>query len=236
MKNQVPIKLLVTIVDRGKGPKAARIYGEGALHFGYLLMGNGTATSQTLDLFGLEETEKDIVLSLVPSGDVPKVMVDAAKALSLERPGNGIMFTVPLSGACKYIPSTMDLEKTKETEEKDMDEKEIEEENEHDMILVMVNQGYTDTVMDAARDWGARGGTVIRARSLATEAEQKAAGLSYQPEREIVAILAARDGRHDLMKAVSQAAGPSTEAAGILFSLPVDDMMGLSGAGMEDFT
>ena len=43
----------------------------------------------------------------------------------------------------------------------------------HEVIFCIVNAGFTDDVMDAAREFGARGGTVIRARGTANaEAER----------------------------------------------------------------
>ena len=43
---------------------------------------------------------------------------------------------------------------------------------EHEVILCIVNAGFSDDVMEAAREFGARGGTVIRARGTANpEAE-----------------------------------------------------------------
>ena len=43
---------------------------------------------------------------------------------------------------------------------------------EYEVILCIVNSGFSDAVMDAAKEFGARGGTVIHARGTAnTEAE-----------------------------------------------------------------
>ena len=43
----------------------------------------------------------------------------------------------------------------------------------YEMILCIVNTGFSETVMDAAKEEGARGGTVIHARGTANkEAEQ----------------------------------------------------------------
>ena len=97
----------------------------------------------------------------------------------------------------------------------------------YDLILAIVNRGHTDLVMDAARAEGARGGTVLHARRVGYEDRENLLGFSLQPEKEVVTILAPRAQKLDLMKAINKAAGLSTEAAGILFSLPVSDMMGL---------
>ena len=41
--------------------------------------------------------------------------------------------------------------------------------NQYDLILVVVNRGNVDTVMDAAREGGARGSTVLHARRVGLE-------------------------------------------------------------------
>ena len=61
------MRLMVTIVDRGKGSAAVDIYRSQKLHFDYLCLGFGTANSQILDYLGLEATEKDVVFTLAPA-------------------------------------------------------------------------------------------------------------------------------------------------------------------------
>ena len=59
----------------------------------------------------------------------------------------------------------------------------------HEMILCIVNSGFSDAVMDTARELGARGGTVIHARGTAAKDAEKMFGITIQPEKEIVMIL-----------------------------------------------
>ena len=59
--NRLPrLKLMVTIIDRDKGALAVSLFRAHHLHFDYLCMGLGTASSRILDYFGLSETEKDV--------------------------------------------------------------------------------------------------------------------------------------------------------------------------------
>jgi hypothetical protein len=82
--------------------------------------------------------------------------------------------------------------------------------------------------MTVAREAGATGGTVINARGLSHEGPIKFFGVSLQDEREIIIILTKREQKAAIMQAVSQTYGITTEAGGIIFSLPVDRIMGLS--------
>ncbi len=98
----------------------------------------------------------------------------------------------------------------------------------YELIFTIVNAGFSETVMDAARDKGARGGTVLNARGTANIDAEKLFGISVQPEKEIVMILVPANIRDDVLHAVYTAAGLATAGQGISFSLPVTHAVGLS--------
>lgn len=98
-----------------------------------------------------------------------------------------------------------------------------------ELIVVIVNSGYEEKVMSAARSAGARGGTIFNARGTAQSQDLvKFMGITLHPNKEIVFILSGKETRDDIMSAVKKAAGLATEGAGIIFSLPVDSLMGIS--------
>lgn len=99
----------------------------------------------------------------------------------------------------------------------------------YELILCIVNTGFTDVVMDAARDKGARGGTVIHARGTANKEAEEFFHITIQPDKEVVMILVSADIKDDVLHAVYQAAGLKTAGQGIAFSLPVTNVVGLSG-------
>lgn len=221
----IPLKLLVTIVDRGKGQRAADLYRSNGLHFECLCMGQGTASSMMLDYLGLAETEKDVVLTLIPAPAVPRVIQDADEKFGLARPGHGILFTVPLTGVSGQIPSILCKQENAPQTGEPKEEADMDANVRYDLILAVVSRGSTEIVMDAARSEGARGGTILHARQAGSEERGRLLGL--HPEREIVVILTPRPQKHALMVAINKAAGLNTPCQGLVFSLPVDDMTGL---------
>lgn len=225
--NPEALKLLVTIVDRGKGAVAVDRYRSRYMFFEYLCMGLGTANSRILDYFGLSETEKDVVLTLAPASVVPALIRLADQQFHLTSPGRGIVFTIPLSGVSSQVPRVLCKPEHLPAEGEESEEKNLENTSQYDLILAIVNLGSLDTVMDAARAEGARGGTVLHARRVGFEDQENLLGFTLQPEKEVVAILTPRSQKQGIMRAISKAAGLTTEAAGVLFSLPVDDIMGL---------
>ena len=99
----------------------------------------------------------------------------------------------------------------------------------HEMILCIVNSGFSDAVMDTARELGARGGTVIHARGTAAKDAEKMFGITIQPEKEIVMIVVAAEQRDGILRALYKSVGLNTPGQGIAFSLPVDAAVGLAG-------
>ena len=99
---------------------------------------------------------------------------------------------------------------------------------EHQLIICIVNTGFTDVVMDAAREKGARGGTVIHGRGTANKEAEEFFHISVQPDKEVVMILVSSDIRDDVLHAVYQAAGLKTAGQGIAFALPVNRVVGIN--------
>jgi nitrogen regulatory protein PII len=102
----------------------------------------------------------------------------------------------------------------------------IMEKNGHELIICIVNNGFTDLVMDAARKEGARGGTIFHGRGTGNPEMEKFFGISISPEKEIVIILVEAEIKEAVLKAVNKAAGLETNGKGIAFSLPVSDVVG----------
>ena len=105
----------------------------------------------------------------------------------------------------------------------------------HEVIMCIVNSGFSDAVMDAAREFGARGGTVIRARGTANAEAEKLFNIAIQPEKEIVMILVDSKIKNDILHALYKAVGLKTPGQGIAFSMPVDDVVGLTETPIEKF-
>lgn len=98
----------------------------------------------------------------------------------------------------------------------------------HEVIFCIVNAGFSDAVMDAAKEFGARGGTVIHARGTANSEAERLFQITVQPEKEIVMILVPTEITNDILHALYRAVGLKTPGQGIAFSMPVDAAVGLS--------
>ena len=94
--------------------------------------------------------------------------------------------------------------------------------NKYELVVCVVNAGFSQNVMEAARAAGAKGGTILRARGSANPESEEFFNIKIQPDKELVMILVPKSIKDDVEKAVYKEAGIADEAKGIIFSLSVN--------------
>ena len=209
------LTILVTICDRDKGKKITGLFKGRSEFYNWLTLGRGTANSKILNYLGLGATEKVILFNVLTNEEAREVLSRLDETLDLKKPGHGIAFTLPLSG--------MHRKKLMDCAPQENGGNEVE----HELIFAVVNRGYTEEVMDAARAANAVGGTIVHARSFALEGAQKFFGLTVLPEKEVIMILTESDKRRAIMQNIAEKVGPATDAGAVTFSLPVTGVEGL---------
>ena len=217
------LNLMTTIVDRNQVRKYLHLYDEEGLQIMLITLGDGTASGDVLDYLGLEATEKAVIFSVLTDENFYKTKKSLQKKLQIDAPGGGIAFIVPFSSiggkkALQFFTVGQDFQKEEESALKDTT---------YELVIVIANQGYIEMVMDAARGAGAYGGTVIHAKGTGMEQAEKFMGVSLAAEKEMIFIVAKKEQKNDIMKAVMEQAGLDTKAKSIVFSLPVTDTAGL---------
>jgi nitrogen regulatory protein PII len=233
------LKWVFFIVDWHQAQVVSDVFVEEKVRFHFVSKGKGTAVSEVLDLLGIGSGDKAVVTCLEQAMLVPVLLKGVRSKLKRTTPGAGIAFTVPLSAINDPVllifkQSILKNEKIMaewghlpSIDPQDKGEK-MANEFTHDLIVAIVNHGFSDDFMNTARAAGATGGTVLNARGQAHQGAVKFFGVSVQDEKEIIIILAAREKKVAIMQAVSEAHGLNSEAQGIVFSLPVDSVLGLN--------
>lgn len=184
---------------------------------------NGTATDNVLDCLGVEKTEKVLIEGLIRSENVSKLNNALINEMNIEVPGNGIAIYIPVDGIGGVSAKTILLGKRPIGKK----EKEMEKGlSKLVLIMAIVDRGYSESVMDSAREAGATGGTVVKANGTGTEMA-KFFGIQISAEKDMVYIVSKRENRDDIMYAIMEKAGVETEAHGVVFSLPVDSVVGI---------
>ena len=105
--------------------------------------------------------------------------------------------------------------------------------NKFEAIFCVVNAGFSDEVMFAARKAGAGGGTIIKGRGTAPVEAEETFKITVQPEKEIVIILVPEKIKDDVLRSIYESAGLSSKGQGIAFSLPIEQAVGLTYFGED---
>ena len=214
---------MVNIVNGSRAQKFTTLFRECGVSVVFETSGEGTAVSEVLNLFGLEATEKKVLFSVVTGEKWKEVKHGLRKQIQIDIPGRGIAFIVPMSSiggkkALMFLTDGQDYVKGEETTLKGTD---------YELLMVIANQGYSDVIMDAAREENARGGTIIHARGTGMQHAEKFLGVTVAEEKEILLIVVKKDDKNAIMKAIMEKAGLESKARAIVFSLPVTDTAGM---------
>ena len=186
------------------------------------LLSHGTANEKLLDYFNIEKIEKVTLEAFVRDSQKEELIRGMYLDMNIGAAGAGIAVFVPIdciggASSLQYFVGDNPIEKK---EKIDMSE------TKNVLIITVVDKGNTDLVMEAARGAGASGGTVVRARGTGAELA-KFFGVSISEEKEMIYIVAKRTDRDVIMHAIMENAGSATEAHGVVFSLPVDSVVGI---------
>lgn len=222
-------KVMVSIVERGKGTALMNLYNKEGVEFHYQTIGHGTATSEIMDILGLDSKEKDVIISFAAESMIDHLIYRMSDALRGAVNTKGILFDVPVTGITNRIAAALNIRMTAPGEKRtpiEMDRKEESEkmssENAYSLILISVNQGYTENVLDTARALGARGGTILRARWSGDKHFEQHHGMTLQSEKEVIAIVVANDIRNMIMDTVNAEYGLQSDAQAVVCSMKVD--------------
>ena len=201
-------KLIISIVPHNSGEIITNAANLAGSRGGTILMGRGTAENSIIQLLGLGDKSKDIVYILVEEEICQNVLVKI-KESTKKKKNFGIVFTIDInnflrSGSIKNLENeNLGVEKMNDS---------------YEMINVIVNKGYAEDAMAAARKAGAGGGTIINARGTAKEGDAKFFGIEIVPEKEMLLILVPKDKKDEIIKAISDLPCLNKAGSGILFT------------------
>lgn len=229
-KKRPEFRLLILITTPKLAEKAIDLFEKGRVPVQYQFHAQGTAPSEIMEVLGLGSVEKNVLICMLPKPFANEMLKKLKKGLRLGSSNSGVAFTMPLSGGSGKLINMLQTfhEDNTKLSAAILERKVIKMSDcNYVLILAIVNQGYSQDVMSAARPAGAGGGTVFNTRKLVDEDTMKFWGLSVQQEREIVAIIADAENKLTIMQAISKNCGVHSEAHGLVISMPVDSVIGL---------
>ncbi len=233
MKGLTPLAFTMTVVNHGLAGSIVGILNKNECATSFILSGKGTYSNDFYNVLGVGDEKKDVICSFVRLSKWHDLRSELNERFKTSKLSSGIAWMAPLTklaglSAYKYLTNA-DRASDITTEEENM-----EQNLGYEAVFAIVNDGYTDLVVSASREAGARGGTIINGRGTGNKDIEKFYGIVITPEKKIVMILVPKEIRDDVLVAINNAVGFGTKGQGIAFSLPLSDVVGISNPSEDE--
>ena len=216
---------LVTVVKKSQKERFLDFFRKNEV-FTFEKTAKGTATADRMGMLGLTNREKSVIISVLP-WKMARYMLGIIHGALLMNPHTGVAFAVhfdALAGGklMPYFAAKDQLSETTIPKERLM-----EKTNQFELIIAVATKGHVDTVMKAANEKGAKGGTAVSATNANIAETEKFFNAEIGEQKEMIYLLVDADKKNDIMQAIASVAGPSTPARCIVFSMPVSAVAGI---------
>lgn len=217
-------RLLMVVTRRNAGERVAKVARKAGAHGATILFGRGTAASRFLQMLCLADTGKDLVLVLASACQMPEITAAVRSSPEIFRKTTGIGIVLDVNSFVRNLSQALkpDAAKCSCPQGESM-----KQPPGHQLIFAIVNAGYADDLMAVARTAGAGGGTILKARGTATEADARFFGISIVPEKEVLLVLASSDTAPAIFEAMRSAPCLEEPGSGIIFCLAAEDFFPL---------
>ena len=166
--------------------------------------------SNIIQLLGLGDTSKDIVYVIVEGSIYDDVRQEIIARTENKKKSFGVLFSIDLGGFIK----AGDAESKSASLAAGGN---MANEDSYQMINVIVNKGYADDAMAAARKAGAGGGTIMSARGTAKEGDAKFLGMEIVPEKDLLMIVVPTEKAPQVVQAIKELPCMQKAGSGIIF-------------------
>jgi len=226
-EKNVPCQLLLLIATPKLAGKAEEMFLNSGLPVQYRMNAKGTASSEIMDTLGLGSIDKCLLAAMLTKSQAKAMLKQLHSKLRLDAVNSGIAFTITLTGATRLLMRMVGAAGEQNAASTEGKGDSTVAEDRYTLIAAIVDRGFGGNVMDAAREAGAGGGTIVHSRGIETQEATAFWGLSMQEEKEIVLIIAEHDSKLKIMSTIGEKCGMNTEAKGLVLSLPIDSVMGI---------
>ena len=211
--------VLLSIVERDKGKKLIKELENINIKVNFQCVGLGTAPTEMMDIFGLGTKDKDIIISLGAETAAKDMMANFGTTFESHSKYGGLMIILKVSAANRILTEILHFNTDKNLEKGTGP---MKNEHHNNLIIISVNEGYSEDVMHVARKAGATGGTIIKGRLANIEEFADLGKTEVDGEREILCILAPLKTSAQIMEDVNKEFGMTSAANGITIAIPTE--------------
>jgi hypothetical protein len=201
------------ILDRGKANGLMQRAREIGVRQGTIFLGEGTMSSPILEFFGINRTQKEVVLVAAPEQTAQQLYQMLREQFHMHRRYHGIAFSVPYR---RYDPQA--------AEEGELPGRDLNAP--YVCIMTVLERGLGAECMKLARAAGARGGTIVHAHGAGVP-QGVVFPLNIEPQKDILMIVTRRGQAPAIRRAIYEGMRLERRGAGIIFALPVTRTLGL---------
>ena len=198
-------EMISAIVDHGNASKFLHKAMDYGVRGGTILYGRGIVSNPILNFLSLYDERKEVILMGAESNVAKEAMKKLSKHFKMHKPGRGIIFSTGL-----------DLIKGSTLCTNDQIFKE-EATSMYKLIITIVNRGKAEDVIDAAKEKGALGGTIMNARGSGVNENFKLFNMDIEPEKEMVLIIVKEDIFNPIVENIEKKLVLSEPGNGIIF-------------------
>lgn len=209
--------LICVIVNFGLGSDVLKLSKQHGINGGTIFLGKGTVKNAILELLELSESRKEIVLMASDTAIEDEVLEELNKKFKFSKPNHGIAFTTSITGILGNTSCGCKIDNGGRGVENPM----------YNLIMAIVDRGKAETAIEAARDAGARGGTIIHARGSSIHETSKIFAMEIEPEKEIALIISESTLTDKIADSINERLNMSEPGNGIIFIQNVNKVYGL---------
>jgi nitrogen regulatory protein PII len=210
-------KMIYALVGRSSGELLVTAAKKASARGGTIIPCRSISGNAVLQFFGIGERDRDAVI-IVTDDQTLKPILDAMQSVALvTKRLSGFIAVTSVSSVMKFTADRKRMEYFKTGEQT------MNKETSHEMIFVIVNSGFADDVMAAARNAGANGGTILNARGTGKQEDMKFFGITIVPEKEILMIVTAKEKSAAILDAIKALDCFATPGSGVVFTSDVDN-------------
>ncbi len=217
----MPAKILICLVGRRRGDTLVAAAKAAGARGATVAPGKYSGDNRLLHALSLDDVRQDVVYIVM--GEEADRVTAAVKAVGVAAP-------LKMGGLAMFMEATtlytrFDSPSNRQNPASAPAERSTRMESGYKLINVIVNSGYANDVMEAARKAGARGGSILTARGTGTEEDVKFFGITLVPEKEMLLIVTESDKVAPIVAAIGQVPTLAEPGGGIVFSMNVEEFI-----------
>ncbi len=217
-------KLIISIVNRDKTSRVVnaskRKQAEGAT----IIHGQGTCIERCETFWGIPlEPEKDVIFTIVSDEHAEDVLDIISKCVKMSKPGNGVAFILDITRFTGAVHLLKKKQKPRDQPLKSMDIT-----AQFELIVSIVNKGFCEEIIEASREAGAAGGTILHGRGTGVHEHAKLFSFNIEPEKEIILTLVPQKITDHILETIVKKGELDKPGKGIAFVLNVEKVLGIN--------